>query len=176
MDHSMNRSCPHGKPTPETAAISARLPTPETPSLSSRHTSSTMSSPHLPAPPPRAASPPAIRKGWDDIKFGNPMVPAPLTVNDSPQRKPVPKRQEPALAGAGQLLLSGQGLPLTIKPSGFNRKNSKGLGLEVPPMGSVYGSTLSPADGNEKSNDHTVVAKRSAELLFARQSLVGKHF
>jgi hypothetical protein len=42
-------------------------------------------------------------------------------------------------------------------------------------MGTVYGSSLSPA-GDEKSTDHTVVAKRSAELLFARQSLVGKHF
>jgi hypothetical protein len=103
------------------------------------------------------------------------MVPAPLSVNEQVQRKPVSKRQEPALAGAGQLLLSGQGLPLTVKPSGFNRKNSKGLGLEVLPMGTVYGGKLGPV-GEERSPDHRVVEKRSAELLFARESLVGKNF
>jgi hypothetical protein len=103
------------------------------------------------------------------------MAPPPLNISEQVQRKPLPKRQEPALAGAGQLLLSGQGLPLTVKPSSFNRKNSKGLGLEVPPMGTVYGSRLSPG-GDERSPDHRVVEKRSAELLFARESLIGKSF
>jgi hypothetical protein len=111
------------------------------------------------------------------------MVPAPLNVNITAntaslpatqvQRKPLPQRQHPALAGAGALLLSGHGLPLTIKSSSDEKdKHNPGLGLEVPSMSSVYGSPTI----DEYSDDPRVRLKRSNELLFADPKLVGRSF
>lgn len=129
-----------------------------------------------PFSPPRAAPEPV---GWDDIKrhsekrFSDERsVPAPLKFA-SPviKKKPVPTshtRTKPSLTGAGQALLAGNGLPLTVKiPHMYN----KSVGLDVP---RVHGR---PDPTHEDvSSDPVVREKRSRELRFADPALIGKEF
>ena len=127
------------------------------------------------SPPPAAPEP----RGWDDIKrhsekrFSDEQsVPAPLKFT-SPviKRKPVPSshtRMKPSLTGAGQALLAGNGLPLTVKiPHMYN----KSVGLDVPRV------HCRPDPAHEDvSSDPVVREKRSRELRFADPALIGKEF
>lgn len=134
----------------------------------------------VPTPPKRAASPPPVHKGWDDIKHDN-VVPVTKPLNVGLQKKPLPQRRQPPLAGAGQILMSGGGLPITLKhsqiPSDASHatlKMDRGLGLEVPSPSLMFGSpgpTIS-----EYSPDPTLQRQRSSEMLFADPHLVGRSF
>jgi hypothetical protein len=127
------------------------------------------------SPPPAAPEP----LGWDDIKRNSEKhfsdeqsVPAPLKFA-SPviKKKPVPAshtRTKPSLTGAGQALLAGNGLPLTVK---IPHRYSKSVGLDVP---RVHGRP-NPAH-EELSSDPVVREKRSRELRFADPALIGKEF
>lgn len=127
------------------------------------------------SPPPAAPEP----LGWDDIKRNSEKhfsdqqsVPAPLNLA-SPivKKKPVPiahTHTNPALTGAGQALLAGDGLALTIK---IPHRYSKSVGLDVP---RAHARTEPTHDG--MSSDPVVREKRSRELRFADPALVGKEF
>ena len=127
------------------------------------------------SPPPAAPEP----VGWDDIKrhsekrFSDEQsVPAPLNFASSViKKKPVPTshaRAKPSLTGAGQALLVGNGLPLTVNIPHMHRKS---VGLDVPRVN----ERLVPAH-EDVSNDPVVREKRSRELRFADPSLIGKDF
>lgn len=127
------------------------------------------------SPPPAAPEP----LGWDDIKRNSKKhfsdeqsVPAPLKFASSViKKKPVPTshtRMKPSLTGAGQALLAGNGLPLTVK---IPHRYSKSVGLDVP---RVHGRS-GPAH-EELSSDPVVREKRSRELRFADPALIGKEF
>jgi hypothetical protein len=181
---------PPGRYSPDNSSMST-LPTgrysPDGSSLAPSTNTNLTSSPLL-TPLQRTASPPPIHKGWEEIKLDdtdylsdNSMVPKPLFTPSAVTRKPLPtpkpKRSEPALSGAGQMLLSGQGLPLTVKRSDIGtgaKKQDRGLGLEVPSMSMVYGSPGPTID--EFSDDPSVHRKRSGELLFADPQFVGRRF
>ncbi|KAF1930099.1 uncharacterized protein M421DRAFT_3853 [Didymella exigua CBS 183.55] len=127
------------------------------------------------SPPPTAPEP----LGWDDIKHDSEKhfsdeqsIPAPLKFA-SPviRKKPVPKshaRTKPSLIGAGQILLAGNGLPLTVK---IPHRYSKSVGLDVPR------AHVRPDPAHEElSRDPIVREKRSRELRFADPALIGKEF
>ncbi|KAJ8109216.1 hypothetical protein OPT61_g7621 [Boeremia exigua] len=127
------------------------------------------------SPPPAAPEP----RGWDEFKRHSEKhfsdehsVPAPLKFA-SPviQRKPVPTshtRMKPSLTGAGQALLAGNGLPLTVNIPHMYKKS---VGLDVP---KVHGRPN--PEHEDMSNDPVVREKRSRELRFADPALIGKEF
>lgn len=156
-ENSSSSSLTNGRYTPENSSLA--------PSSNTALTSSPLTAPE------RAASPPPVHKGWEEIKLEDPvMVPKPLSVVSQVPRKPMPTRPTPALAGAGQMLLSGQGLPLTVKKKDVDRD----LGLEVLSMSQVYGSPGPAID--EHNPNASVQRKRSGELLFADPQLIGREF
>lgn len=127
------------------------------------------------SPPPAAPE----HRGWDEIKRHSEKhfsdehsVPAPLQfAAPVVQRKPVPTSHtpmKPSLTGAGQALLAGNGLPLTVNIPHMYKKS---VGLDVP---RVHGR---PDPGHEDmSSDPVVREKRSRELRFADPTLIGKDF
>ncbi|KAF2690045.1 hypothetical protein K458DRAFT_383179 [Lentithecium fluviatile CBS 122367] len=139
-----------------------------TPSLLSRNTPDSVVSSRNPitpepiAAPERAASPPPVSKGWDEIMNEPVAIPAPLSMATT--RKPLPQRGQPPLSGPGQPLVA---TPLIIK-----KKPVTGATLAVPP--SPYGPV--PSKAETMSDPLTVQRKRSGELLFADPHLIGRPF
>lgn len=127
------------------------------------------------SPPPAAPEP----LGWDDIKRNSKKrfssernVPAPLKfASPVVKKKPVPglhTRTKPSLTGAGQALLAGSGLPLTVR---IPHRYSKSVGLDVPRVH----DRPDPAH-DVLSSDPIVREKRSRELRFADPAHIGKEF
>jgi hypothetical protein len=135
------------------------------------------------SPPPDSV----LDEDWTSISFPSPdlppaLPPKPLKIA---AKKPPNLSVKPVGHGAGQsLLLSGVGLPLTIRHDDTDSRSSsqrleRGLGLEIPPMGKVYGrnGVFSPTLVDDEWNpDPVVQMKRSGELGFARRSLIGRPF
>jgi hypothetical protein len=120
-----------------------------------------------------------MHKGWDDITSNNQLtMPPPLNLAQPMKKKPIPLRRKPTLAGAGQILLQGPGLPLIVKRKevgtgmhGQNDSTGSGFGLEVPSMYGSPGPTINDFGGDLDSQ-----RKRSGELMFADPQLVGRQF
>jgi hypothetical protein len=120
-----------------------------------------------------------LHKGWDDIRSNDQLaMPPPLNLAQPMKMKPSPLHRQPTLAGAGQILLQGPGLPLIVKRkevgTGFHGQNDStgsGFGLEVPSMYGSPGPTINDFGGDLDSQ-----RKRSGELMFADPQLVGRQF
>ena len=122
------------------------------------------------SPPPPAPEP----LGWENIKrlSDKRSTPAPFNfASPAVTKNPIPSshtRMKPSLTGAGQALLAGNGLPLTVTiPHRYN----KSIGLEVPKMHCSSG-----LENEFQSSDPAVREKRSGELRFADPALIGKEF